>query len=99
MWPIVAGFTFGGVCLMMFACFILWAAREHHFANKYREVLEAYNSMPTQASVPGWQVEYKDNQGKKQSILIPGNMPESEMLQEMKKRGCPVNKILSSRRV
>lgn len=101
MWPIALGFGFGAVCLVMFILFVVWAAGEHHLANKYREVLEVYNNglASAPASVPGWQVEYKDSQGKKQIILIPGTMPESEMLQEMKKRGCPVNKILSSNRI
>jgi len=99
MWPIVLGFSFGIFMLVCGLCFIAWAAREHHFANKYREVLEAYNRMDHTKVGPGWSVVYKDKKGSQQTILVPGIMDESAMLKELVKLNVPLNRIVSSNRV
>jgi len=96
----LAGLAFGLFCLLALVSFVIWAAREHHFANKYREVLRVYNEQSvSQPTVAGWSVVYKDKEGKKQTVMVPGTMDESMLLKELVKLKIPVTKILSTTRV
>jgi hypothetical protein len=92
MWPIVFGFSFGFICLWFGLYFLVWAAREHHFANQYR----AGQTAPQQR---GWSVVYKDKTGAQQTMFIPGAMDESAMLKKFFKLRVPLNCIMSSTRI
>lgn len=96
---IFVGLMFGFIMLGLLALFIVWAAHEHHLANKYRDVLEAYNKMEQPTSQVGWSVGYKDKKGKPQTVFVPGNLDEGAMLKELVKLGVPYDRILSSKKV
>lgn len=101
MWPIVVGMGAGLTFLCLGIYFLVWAAGEHHLANKYREVLDAYNKMDHSAQPQGvgWSVTYKDKKGKEAKVFVPGSMDESSMLKELVKLGVPFNRITSSNRI
>lgn len=101
MWPIVVGMGAGLAFLILGCYFLVWAAGEHQLANKYREVLDAYNKMDhTKPQLtPGWSVIYKDKTGKQQTVFVPGQIDESAMLKELVKKGVPFNRIISSNRI
>jgi len=102
MLPILIGVAFGLLLLFVAFCFVCWAAREHHFANKYRAAEipgpQLVTSVPAVVAGPDqWILTYKDKKGKHATMNLVGK-DESEMLRNAVKAGVSFDKIVSTRR-
>lgn len=98
---LILGVFSGFLMLFIGLCFIVWAGREHHIANKYRAMeVPAVVSIPvavTAARSDQWILTYKDKKGKPTTMNLVGK-DESEMLRNAVKAGVSFDKIISSRR-